>query len=388
MRYRFEAVRQGYSKNHLIVAIALGVTLLAGWWWLHPNRPVAPLTNVRGQTNEMASPQSPALGASSLDDDLRTAAKNLASANDAAEKNQALAALKAALASGSTNEISAAIRRFLDSKMDAPTGLGFKIGKGGLLTEAPTLRTWLLDYLAQIDPAAAAEYARVILSTPDSPDEWALALRNLALGDTSADARALLEEKTGELLDNPDWQQNPSAGYLEAFDTAVYLGGTNFVPTLAGLINLQDNPALAHAAFLALDRLVINNPATMLAALEADPGLLQGYAATRADFFARADVRDPQQLQLLENYLLNAQTSPAEIAAFAGIFPNANYMISPNLLTPTPTPNHDALASRDAASLNVVQQWLTDPRFASLRSNLGTTAARLTGYVQQESQGH
>ena len=61
-------------------------------------------------------------------------------------------------------------------------------------------------------------------------------------------------------------------------------------------------------------------------------------------------------------------------------------MISPNLLTQTQTPNHDALVSRDAASLNVVQQWLADPRFASLRPSLQKAEARLAGYVQQESQ--
>ena len=152
------------------------------------------------------------------------------------------------------------------------TGKGFKIGKHGFLTEAPTLRAFLLDYLAQIDPAAAAEYARVILNSKDSPDEWALALRNLALGDPSAGARALLEQKTGELLQYAPWQQSPSAGYLEAFDVPVYLGDSQWLPTLSGLIRLPDNSAVAHAAFLATDRLVINNPATMLAALAADPG--------------------------------------------------------------------------------------------------------------------
>ena len=143
---------------------------------------------------------------------------------------------------------------------------------------------------------------------------------------------------------------------------------------------------MAHASYLALDRLVINNPTATLTALLADPSLMQGREATRADYFARADVGDPQQRQILENYLLNPQISPAEIATFAGIFPNANYMISPNLLTQTQTPNHDALVNRDAASLNVVQQWLADPRFAQLHPSLEKTEMRLAGYVQQESQ--
>jgi hypothetical protein len=280
-----------------------------------------------------------------------------------------------------------AIRQYLDSKADATTHLGFKVGGGGWLDEAPTLRTFLLDELARLDPAAAADYARVILGGMDSPDEWAVALRDLAAGDSSADGRALLEQKTAQMLQYAPWQQNPSAGYLEAFDVAVYLGGTNLLPALSGLVRQQDNPALAHASYLAMDRLVINNPATELAALEAAPELMQGREATRADFFARADVGDPQQRQVLESYLLNPAIAQSELQTFAGVYPNANYMISLNLLTPTPTPGREALVSRDAQSLAVAQQWLADPRFAGLGPVLQRIVSRLQMFVQQASQG-
>jgi hypothetical protein len=313
------------------------------------------------------------------------AVKQLTDAHDAAARKQALEELRRSLARGDKTEVSAAIRKFLDSKADASTGLGFKIGAHGALTEAPTLRTYLLDYLGQIDPVAAADYARVVLSSKDSPDEWAVALRNLALGDTSPAARALLEQKTGELLSYGAWQQNPSTGYLEAFDAAVYLGGTDLIPTLTGLARLQDNQAVAHAAFLALDRSVINDPTTLLTTLLAQPELMQGREQTRADFFARADVRDPQQRQLVENYLLSPQTSPAELQQFAGVFPNANYMISQNLLTPTPTPDSARLAGRDAGSLLAVQQWQADPRFAGVRPQLEQISVRLGGFVKHET---
>ena len=46
--------------------------------------------------------------------------------------------------------------------------------------------------------------------------------------------------------------------------------------------------------------MVINDPAALLAALEADPGLMQGRENTRADYFARANVQDAQQRQILE----------------------------------------------------------------------------------------
>src|SRR5688572_13096052 len=64
-----------------------------------------------------------------------------------------------------------AILPFLDSKADAPTHLGFSLAPDGSLREAPTLRTFLLDQLVKLDPAAAAVYAEKILSTRDSADE-------------------------------------------------------------------------------------------------------------------------------------------------------------------------------------------------------------------------
>jgi hypothetical protein len=257
------------------------------------------------------------------------------------------------------------------------------VGAGGLLDEAPTLRTFWLDELARLDPAAAAEYSKIILASMDSPDEWAVALRNLARGDASPEARALLEQKTGDLLRHEPWQQDPSVGYLEAFDVAVYLDSTNLLPALGELVRKQDNPAVAHASYLALDRLVINDPATMLAALGADPSLMQGREATRANYFARADVRDPQQRQILENYLLNPQISPSELSQFAGLYPSANYMISANLLTPTPTPDHSSLVARDAESMRVLQEWLADPRFANVLPQLQKAKMRLEDFIRQ-----
>jgi hypothetical protein len=317
---------------------------------------------------------------------LREMGESLKASADAANSRRSLAQWRAELAAMPRDAAVSAIRQFLNSKEDAPTHLGFKVSGSGLLDEAPTLRTFLLDELARIDPAAAADYSKVILAGMDSPDEWAVALRNLASGDSSADGRALLEQKTIAMLQYQPWQQNPSVGYLEGFDVAVYLGGTDLLPTLSDLVRQQD-PALSHASYLALDRLVINNPATVLGALEAAPDLMQGREATRADYFARADVRDPQQRQVLETYLLNPSLSASELQTFAGIYPNANYMISPNLLTPTPTPDHNALMDRDAQSLAVVQQWMADPRFASLGPALQSITARLRNFVQQASQG-
>lgn len=383
------------SVGVLSIVTALVVLMaLSAWLWHRHAEQTAPPVNIAATGTNVNSPPSisaatniqqsnhPSIQPSNRS--LQTSNSTPQSAPGSIYTPKQLADLRASLAAMPAKEAVAAIRQMLDSKTDASTQLGFKLAKDGFLTEAPTLRTFLLDELGRLDPAAAADYAKVILASMDSPDEWAVALRNLARGDTSTDGHNLLAEKTAAMLQNTAWQQNPSVGFLESFDVAVYLGGTSLMPALTEMVKRPDDPAISHAAFLTLDRLVINDPATALAALQADPGLMQGREATRADYFARADVRDPQQKTVLENYLLNPQISAAELDTFVGIFPNANYMISPNLLTPTPTPDRATLNARDAESLRVAQAWLADPRFAKLQPVLQKSVIRLQEFVRQE----
>jgi len=371
---------QGSSRKLLVLVIAAVLVAAVVWTVRRTGERHKPLSSPPQTT--LASNTSPAPAAqtgASLEDKLRQFSHATQDTPPAAR----MAELRAALAAVPKDQAVAQIRRFLDSKEDASTGQGFKISGSGFLDEAPTLRAFLLDYLGRTDPAAAAEYARVILASPDSADEWALALRNLARGDESPAGRALLDQKTSELLRNQAWQQSASVGYLEAFDAAVFLGTTNLVPPLADLVRNKENPATGHAAYLAMDRMVINNPTTMLNALEANPDLMQGREQTRANYFARADVRDPQQKQVIENYLLDPRINVAELQQFAGLYPSANYMISHNLLTPTPTPDHAALTSRDAESLRVVNEWLADDRFEKVRPQLQKMKSRLEEFTRQ-----
>jgi hypothetical protein len=370
----------------VLIAVLLAILVSLGWWFSQtkrdvPDSPLPPAAISKSPTTaEHKSLSRPEW-------DFTAAASALVAASTGEARAAALAQLRGALTSGGTNEVSAAIRRLLDAKTDAPTGQGFKIGGSGALLEAPTLRTLLLDQLAALDPVAAAAYARTVLSSSTSPDEWAIALRNLARGDTSAAARALLEAKTAELLGNQAWQREASVGYLEAFDTAVHLGGTTLLPPLTELVSRKDNPAVAHAAYLTLDRLVINQPVQTLATLNDHPEWMTGREETRANYFARADVGDAAQRQLVESYLLAAARDPAELQAFAGVFPNANFMISHNLLTSNPTLDGTTLARRDQAALAVVNEWLNDPRFAQLQPQLERMQARLSEFTKR-SEGH
>lgn len=275
------------------------------------------------------------------------------------------------------------IQSYLSSGQDVLTDLEITIEAGGGLGDASSLRVFLLDYLGRIDRPAAGAVAGQILSGYTTPDEWAVSLRNFAWANPGSGGEAFLLAKTRLLLDNQTWARNPSTGYLEAFDTIVYAHGTALVPELATLVRDRENRATAHAAYLTLDRLTINEPAIMLKQLVDQPGLMLGREQTRANLFARADVRDPVQRALVEQYLLDPARDAAELVTFAGLYPNANFMISQNLLTTVETPQGGQLAAQDREALLVVEQWQQDPRFERLQPHLTSLHERLATFVRQ-----
>ncbi len=288
--------------------------------------------------------------------------------------------LDAALLALGRERAVAAIRAFLASGTDASTGLDLKPGPGGNLDSASSLRVHLLDLLSRLDPAAAATVARELVARGGTPDEWAIALRTLSRSDPAD--RAVAAARLHELLTRAEWQREPTAGYLEAFDIAVALGGSAAIPDLASHLRRTDEPALAHAGFLALDRLATREPAAVLPVLLADPSLFAGREATRAGLMARADVRDPVQGALLERYLADPRFADAELARFAGVYPNDNAFVSDNLATPSqPTPRGDR-AAHDLAALARVETWLSDPRFASRRMALELMRDRLRQFTR------
>ena len=298
-----------------------------------------------------------------------------------------LAWLRSHLDSLGKTAAASAARGYLDSGADALTGLGFKLTAAGQLQEAPTLRLFLMDYLIQADPKVAAAYARRIFVSFGSPDEWAICLRACALGDPTPDGVSYLRQKMRQLLMHEEWRNQPSVGFLEAFDVTVFTRATDLTPDLATCVKQTDNRALAHAAYLTLDRLIQAEPANTLSILQSQPQLLDGREGTRADFFARSDVRDGQQRQILESYLLDPGRSAAEWSAFAGIYPNANYMVSHNLLTQTQTPTGNEIAARDQEALKVTVEWLNDSRFSSHQAELQMVRSRLEGFVHSRSTG-
>jgi hypothetical protein len=283
-----------------------------------------------------------------------------------------------------------AILDFLNSGADVATGLGFSLSDGGTLDEAPSLRTALLDLLAQADPFEAVHYARIIFEKSTIADEWALALRNLAWQNQDGAHSAELRSRLTEMLDNQDWLGQPSGGFLEAFDISVHLGGIEEFRNMASVVKLEYGNGVAvehgttHAAYLALDRLTSAAPAKFVAALTDDPGLLAWAPEHRASLVARADVSDPGQRLALERYLETLAQRPEELATFASLFPNRNALLGRALVsTPLPELGFREMLSQDEASLGAVRDWLTANRYPAIETNLREVERRLAGFVEE-----
>lgn len=290
------------------------------------------------------------------------------------------------LSTMSPSEAVQLIRSFLRGGRDKATGMEFELTEGGNLKSWPTLRTFLLDVVSSIDPLAAGEISREILAAPTSADEWALALRNLGRLERSAEGDRLLREKTVELIHNPSWQANPSVGYLNAFDVLVHIEATAETPLLSTLIQRKYRRDLAHAGFLTLDRLVQCQPTDMLERLAADESLRQSRPEMSAQEFARADLRDPAQREIVKHWLLDPSRSPAELRCFASTYPNSNCFVSNNLLTVgKPVPGAE-LAAHDREALAIVAAWENDPAFQTVREHLQSILTRLDGFVKGTKQ--
>ena len=311
---------------------------------------------------------------------LSSAFGNLSEQSERNSTIQSLTDLLNSLKSLPPDEAVAIIRQFLDGGMDKNTGLSFEIGNDGMLGEWPTFRTFLLDALLAIDPAAAAEISRGILSSPTTADEWALALRNVGRSGTDGETRELLRTKTEELINTPEWQANPSIGYLNAFDVLVHINATASTPLLSNLIQRKDRKDLAHASFLTLDRLVQRSPADVLARIAADRALQQSRPEMAAQQVARADLRDPAQREIVRNWLLDPARTGTELGSFAGVYPNNNRFISKNLLSRDDSPSGSDLAAHDREVQEIIRAWEQDPAFDSVRNHLGTMTQRLNQF--------
>ena len=271
----------------------------------------------------------------------------------------------------------AAIRRFLATHEDAATGQHFAVAGGGVLSGAPTLRLFLLDLLGQLSrqlrQGDGAAVAREILAKKDSPDEWALALRNLAWDEPKS--RPFLAQKMHEMLAYEPWLATPTSGMLEAFDVVVYSGDATFVPTLAELAR-GENPPLKRAATVALDRLAESSTLAVMNFLNANPATIGDLPFVRADYFAKADLADAQQREAVERYLDRGDIAASEKTKFLHAVATPGSFVSDSLLTTSAPP--DDGSARYPGIATAASEWARTNRFPPLREHVLWLIQRVT----------
>jgi hypothetical protein len=285
-----------------------------------------------------------------------------------------LLAFRKALLEADPATVIPAIRAFLATGKDISTGLAFELGEGGEVTHAPTLRLLLLDVLGQLSRKArtadAATVAREILAEKKSSDEWAIALRNLAWHEPQS--TAFLASKFSEMVRNEAWRTQPSSAFLEAFDVAVFSKQVTVMEPLDEALQAP-NPELQRAAAVALDRLAESAPLEVMQKLNSEPQLFAEHPLLRADWFAKADLREPAQRAAFETYLARTDVTLEEKSKALKALASPGQFISDNLLT-TPLPPGDDDA-RDAAVLGAANDW--SRRFPQLETSLASLRERL-----------
>ncbi|HEX8312355.1 MAG TPA: hypothetical protein VF614_13625 [Chthoniobacteraceae bacterium] len=293
----------------------------------------------------------------------------------AGEVESALEELRTALLSADPREAIAAITQFLATGRDAVTGQDFTPGEGEL-EAAPTLRVFLMDLLGrlskQTQTADGAKIGRAVLETRNSPDEWAISLRNVAWQEPKA--TSYLANKFRELIDYGPWRQSPTGGMLEAFDVAVFTRDVRLVPDLTNLLTSGEED-LERAAAVALDRLSETAPLEVMNQLNANPGMLADLPLIRADHFSKANLANPQQRQAVEYYLARADVTLQEKSKFLKVVATPASFISENLLTESAPPDDDPARRRGLATATA--DWIKSGRFPEIQLQIAELNTKL-----------
>ncbi len=302
-------------------------------------------------------------------------------------RNNLIISLRKKLISDPSNENTQAILQFLELGLDVETGSGFHVDKRGFLSASPTFRVTLIDVLGIINPPMAADYADQVFATKKSADEWAISLRNVAWNNPESRGVPLLKENLFAALTHEPWLENPSAGFLHSFDVAVYTQSSSLISEFTAMLDRENSDILSHAAIMAMDKMILDNPAPALNFFLENPGLLADRPHTRAGFFSRADVSDSSQGKLVESYLAQPNLSSEEAETFAKLFPNFNLIMSNNLLTENNTYTLSEMAQIDRASLGQAEDWLTDSRYRHLIPQLEILITRLHDTISSAERG-
>ncbi len=261
-----------------------------------------------------------------------------------------------------------------------------RVSVGGELLLAPTTRVYMLDLLALLDSAEAAEYSRTILEKSTDSDEWAIALRNYAWGVDNAAFDPFLRQKVYELLTNQAWITQPTSGFLEAFDFVPFTQDPTLVAPLMTLTKPEQPANVRRAAFLALARLFAQNSTAGLQGVS-EAAAAEPFSPVRADAMSRANFTRPQDVDMVRSYLLSNTIDPAEFALFADTFPQGGQFAGPALATTFQPEPFSTLAKRDARALSIIQGWMGDSALEPRRGELSQIYERLVRLTDSAAAG-
>jgi hypothetical protein len=300
---------------------------------------------------------------------------------------EVLAEMAKALDTSPRAEAVAALLAVLDSGADAPTGLVFKVGSGGVLVGAPTLRVWMLDQLGRIDRLAAARYAARIYERHGSADEWAIALRNDWREAAPSGRIETVRARALELLADTEWTKQASIGFLEALDLTVATTAWEAVPRLEQWLGSAHPEALRAGAWIALDRLTLEAPEDFLPALVQHRDWLASQPLLRAGLMARADLDVGRERQAAEIYLERDDLTAMEGKRFFELVPHVSATVSHNLVTSSRSSTPQRAATLDRAALAGVRKWRADARFSRWNAELAAAEIRLSESVASAVRG-
>lgn len=291
--------------------------------------------------------------------------------------------------SGSIDSV-AALVSYLKSGRDRPLGSRFTVGPGGWLSEAPTVRCWVIDTLTELSLEDALSLTRELFDDRRSPEEWVLAMRILGLPEPDGYAPEL-EDRFLEMLADESWRRAPSGGFLEGFDVAVFLGTPSASESVAEIMtDPGEHPSVRNAAGIALERVI-----------EASPGLvgdlhdeLAASPKTLAYLLATLDVTDPVAAGIVGDYVLETGDPDQELNFFARHFPrhagSVGYRLLSAMTEGSRTPGR--AAEVDLAAAGLVERWMDQAageprRMAVLRQVERRLDVRLESLKRGRAQG-
>jgi len=272
--------------------------------------------------------------------------------------------LKGLVKQSDPKEVAEFLEGFLSSGENTFFNGRFQIGLDGQLVVPPDARTAALDLLGDTDLDVVERVSRSVLEKQDSQEEYALALRNLAWMSDEDDPEADYSKDIGayfsKMLDKTEWISNPTSAFYEALDVGVAIGAARDLESLISIPGAEPN--LTRAAYIALDRIMLQDPDVILSEIKKNPDFLSVEPVMRAQMLARIDVRDPEQAAFLEDYLKNPNISSEEKNQLISFFPNANFTFGPRMVTE----NEDAISmknvdSKDFATMDYLRKKIADP---------------------------